>query len=126
FVDILDRSANLIVRHDNDVVDEFFAELERFLPDLAHCDAVGEHADMVEYDAFTRFERARHGVGFFRLHPDNLHFRTQLLDVYGDAGNQTAAADWHKDRMKIPRVLLQNLQADRALTGDDGGIVVRR
>src|SRR5919202_1071262 len=40
-------------------------------PDLLHRDAVGEEPDLVELDPFPRLERARHGVGIDRLHPDD-------------------------------------------------------
>ena len=52
------------------------------------------------------------------------HLRAQRLDRGADAGDQSAAADRHDDRVEIGR-LLQDLERHRALARDHVGVVER-
>ena len=49
----------------------------------------------------------------------------EVLDVHRDARDQPAAADRHEDRIQLAAALAQDLHRDRALAGDDVGIVER-
>ena len=51
-----------------------------------------------------------------------LYIGPQGLDGKGDAGNQTAAADGHNDRIQVIH-LVEDLQTDGALSGDDVFII---
>ena len=71
---------------------------ERGFADLAHGDAVGEDPDVIQMHAPARRQRLVHRVGLERLDADDLHVRPQHLQVPGDAGDQTAAADRARTR----------------------------
>ena len=96
------------------------------LAHLAHGDAVGEDADVVERHAPARLQRAVHRVGLERLDADRpARPASQRLDVAGDAGDQSAAADGHEHGRQRPLALAQDLLADRALPGDHQRVVER-
>ena len=61
-----------------------------------------------------RIESSETGRSFLGFH--------ELLDEDGDAGGQPAAAHGHEDTIEVG-VLLDELQTDGALTGDDAGVV---
>ena len=63
-----------------------------------------------------------HGGNHTGLHADDLAGGLQLLDGQRHAGDQTAAADGDHDLLHFGK-LLQDLQTDGALTGNDIGIV---
>src|SRR6266540_3635905 len=122
---VLQRRARGVGVDANDFIDVLACEAKRLLADLLHRDAVGEKPDVRELHAPPRLERARHRVGILRLHADDADLRAHALDIRGDAGDQAAAADRDEDRVEIALPLAQQLHADRALTGDHIGIVVR-
>ena len=64
----------------------------------------------------------QHGRQARRLHADDFYLGTQLLDGAGHAGDQSAAANRHDDSFQL-RALLEQLEADGALPGDDGDVV---
>ena len=57
-----------------------------------------------------------------RLHAEDLDARVRLLDGDRDARRHSAAADGDDDRLEV-RVLLEELEADRPLAGDDEVVV---
>ena len=57
-----------------------------------------------------------------RLHPDDRDVRAQRLHRGGDAAEQAAAADADQHRAHV-RHLLEDLQPDGALPGDDVDVV---
>ena len=67
-------------------------------------------------------QRGRIRGGALRLHPDHPHVGPQRLHREGDAGREPAAADADDDRAHLG-ALLQDLQPDRALPGDDVRVV---
>ncbi len=121
--DVLDRRADLVVGHAQHFVHGLPHDLERPLADLAHRDAVREDADVIELHAPAVRERSVHRVGLERLDADHLHIGPQRLDVAGDTGNQTAAADRHEHRRQLILAVTNNLGADRPLPCDDQRIV---
>ncbi len=58
------------------------------------------------------------------MHSDDLHFRICLLDGAGNAADQAAAADGHDHRFNLG-MLLQHLETESSLAGDDRVIVER-
>ena len=59
------------------------------------------------------------------LDADNLHFRAQVFQIGANTRNQTAPAHRHKNRVQRIGVLSNDLHPDRALTGNDIGIIKR-
>ncbi len=111
------------LRHADDLVHRLAHDRERQLADLAHGDAVGEDADVIERHTTARRERPIHRVGFVRLDADHLDVGTQRLDVAGNPGDQAAAADRHEHRRQAVLAVAENLGADRALARDDQRVV---
>ena len=91
----------------------------------------GDDAGSLDGDAVgERRHRARGrvdaGVGSARrgLHADHPHVGHERLDGDGDAARQPAPAERHDDARQVVEVLDQ-LESERALSGDDGGVVER-
>ena len=120
---VLDRGAHLVGIGEHHLVHQAAAQPEGLAPDFLHRDAVGEQADMVELDALSGLERARHRRRIDRLDADDFDGRTHALHIRGDAGDQAAAADRDEDRVDRARMLAQDLHADGALPRDHLGIV---
>ena len=95
---VLDRGADLVVGHAQHFVHRLLHDRERALTDLAHGDAVGEDADVLELHAPAERQRAVHRVGLERLDADDLHVGTQRLDVAGDPGDESASAHGNEHR----------------------------
>jgi hypothetical protein len=123
---VLDRGADLVERDPDDAVEVALAEREGVLAGLPHRDAVGEGADALELDAPVRLERARHRVRVLGLNAEDAHLGTELLHHRRHARREAAAADRDEDRRQVARRLMQDLEADRRLAGDDVEIVVGR
>ena len=70
-------------------------------------------------------ERAHHRVGVRDLDADHLDARAHGLDVRRDPRDQSPATDRHEDGIELALVLAQDLHGDRALPGDDVGVVER-
>ena len=88
----------------------------------AHGDAVGNRARAL------RVMRALDGVDHARkarrLHANDLNARFKRLGCRGNTGNQAAATHSHYQRVQF-RHRLQHFQPHRALTRDDGLVVIR-
>ena len=125
--DVLDRAADFVGGHDDDRVDTATRDLERLFADLRHRRAVSEQIErlLAQLDAPVGRQRRRQAGGAVGLDPDDLHVRSQVFDVRGDAGNEAAAADRHEDRVQRAAVLVQDLHADGALSRDHVRIIER-
>lgn len=73
----------------------------------------------------ARRYRGLHAGGLLRLDADHPDFGAQELDERGNARCQAPAADRHVDGADRARMLAQQLHADRALAGNDIGVVER-
>ena len=124
--DVLDGGADLVGGHEQDLVDVLLGEAKGFLADAPHGDAVGENADARQRHALAGAQRFEHAGRILRLDADDLDARIERLHVRGDAADQSSAADRDEDRLDAVAVpLAQDLHGDRALAGDDVGIVER-
>ncbi len=121
---ILNGGADLIRRHQDDLIHILTRQSKGFLAHPPHRDTVGEHSDAVERHAFPGPQGLVHCRRIFGLHPDDPDARVQRLRVRRDAGYQAAAADRHENGVDLVAMMLaQNLHGDRALSGDDVGII---
>ena len=102
----------------DDLVDQPFDDLERHVTGSPDRDAVRHRAHRGQRQRLAGGERGREGGGRLGLDPDQADLRTLLLDHCRDAGHQPAAAHAHQHRLDGWQ-LLQQLQADGALTGND-------
>jgi len=121
---VLDRRADLVGVDEDHAVEELPAQAKRLSADLLHRDPIGEKTHVIQHDAPSGPERARHGVGVHRFDADDLDRRAQPLDVGSDAGNQPAAADRHEHGVDRVRGLTQDFHSDRALARDHVRILV--
>ena len=123
--DVLDRGARGVGVDDDPFVDELARQAERLRADPLDGGAVGKEADVGELDALAGVDRSHHRVGVVHLHADDADLGPHRLDVRRDARDQAAAADGDEDGVDRPLVLAQDLHRDRALAGDDIGVVER-
>src|SRR5208282_1444607 len=86
--------------------------------------AIGKQADLRELDAAAGLERTVHRIGILRFDADDFDVGLAPLHVRRNAGNQATTADRHEDRVGRRARLTQNFHRDRALPGNDVGIVV--
>ena len=122
--DVLDGRADLIGAHQDDLIDILTRQPKSLLAHAAYGDAVGEHADAVQGDALAAAQRFVHTGRVFRLYADDLDARVQRLGIGRDAGDQSAATDGNKNGVDFIAVELpQDFHGNRALTGDDVGVV---
>ena len=88
--------------------------------------SVGKDADFAESNTVAGLERSGQTTRIDRLDTDDLYFRSQILDVRRHARNQTATADRNENGVNVARMLVENLHATSALTGNDVVMVIRR
>ena len=119
------RVGDLAFAHRNDFIDVTFYQFERRRADGAHRDTIGDRRRgrnlCRRAIRQSRFHR-RHPFG---LHADDTDLWHQCFERERDAGDQTAAAYRHHNRVQIG-ILFVKLETDGALTGDDPGIVEGR
>ena len=123
--DLLDRGADLVVRHAHDLVHRLPDDRKRDLSHLAHGDTIGKDADAIEHDRAACRHRLEHGVGLVGLHANHANAGAERLDVAGDPGDQPASSDGDEDGRHIAEAVTKDLVADRALAGDHQWIVER-
>src|SRR6202040_1869994 len=98
---ILDRGANLIGGHQNDLIDILTGESERLLAHAPHGDAVRERADSIERHALAGPQGLVHAGRVLRLDADDLDSRVQRLRIRGYTGDEAPTAHGHEDRVDI-------------------------
>ena len=123
--DVLDGGADGVVVDGDDLVQQVPAQAEGFGSGAAHGDAVAEQADLIQGHHLARLDRRLHGGGVDRLDADDPGAGSEEFDDGGDAGGQASAADGDEDGGDGFGVLAGDLQPDRALAGDDVGVVER-
>ena len=97
---------------------------ERNVTGTGDRDPVGHGRHGLQRHRPAGVERRRVGGGADRLHADQPYVGASVLDRERDACQQTAAACTDDDRADVG-ALLDDLQADRRLSGDDVGMVER-
>ncbi len=110
--------AHLLVVHQHDLVDLLADDREVELGAAARGQGVGGRGDAWQLDhgpgADALVERGRpHG-----LDADDAHRRADRLGGGGHSGDEPAAADRHQQQIDL-RHLLEDLEADRRLAGND-------
>ena len=119
-----DRGCDLVLGDGHDFVNVFFHDGERQVARRQHMDAVGDRGSVLHGGHSAAAVGDEHGGNGGRLHADDLHVGAHGLDRHGHAADESAAADGNDDLLHVGH-LVENLKADRALTGDDIGIVER-
>ncbi len=103
--------------------DVLLCHLEREVARVLDGDAVSERDSRIGGRPGTCMEGIGHRGGTLRLHAIHLARRLQALDSAGDAGDEAAATDRHDHGIHIVE-RVHDLEADRALAGDDILVVV--
>src|SRR5437867_1161479 len=119
-----DRIGDLLLVDADHLVHVAARQVEGVVANPANGDAVGDGAGGGHHDALAGSESGLHPRHLLRLDTDHPHRRLERLDGEGDAADESAAA--HRDQNGIePGHLLQQLEADGALAGDDARVVER-
>ena len=121
--DVLDGGADGVVVDGDDLVEQVLAQAEGLVARAAHGDAVAEQTDLIQGDDLARLDGGLHRGGVDGFDADDLRAGPQEFDDGCDAGRQAPAADWDEDGGDGLGMLAGDLQTDRALAGDDVGVV---
>ncbi len=117
-----DGVADGVVRHGHHVVGQLPDDGHRELAGGLYHEPVGERLRGIEVDGDPGVERLDGRVRSRRLHAHHAHLGVSRFHRDRDAGHQPAPADG--DDEGVDRgIVLEDLEADRALACDDGGIV---
>ena len=113
-----DRCSDFVLGDGGNIVHILLHQRERGVAGVLDGDAVGKGVHRVQGDLMSLAVAFKHAGGVAGLDAVDLHRGLELLDGIGHAGDEAAAADGHDDRIHIPH-LLEDLQADGSLAGDD-------
>ena len=120
--DVAHGGGGLVGGDGDDVVEQGPAHAEGLLTDAAHSHPFGKQTHMVQGDGLPAQQGGLEAGRLLVLDADDLDPGHELLDEDGDTGRQPAAAHGHEDAVEMG-VLLDELQTDGALTGNDAGVV---
>jgi hypothetical protein len=118
------RRGGLVLADDHDVVDPAAEQLQGEVAGALDGDPVGDGQCGGGRHGLAAAQRLRVRRAGGDLDADHLDVRLGALDRDRHAGAQPAAADGHDDLGQV-RHVLEQFEAERALTGDDVGIVER-
>ena len=118
-----DGGGDLVLTDRDNVVHVLAHHVKGRLTGRLDRNAVGKGHGGVQRLVLVVVERVLHAGGTRRLHAVDFYLGTQALDGKRHAGNQTAAADGHDDRIHIGQ-LVEDLQADGSLPRDDQLVVI--
>ena len=118
-----DGRSGLVLGDGDDVVHILLAELVGQLTGGLDLNAVRKGGDGGEGLIFVLVEGAVHTGCTLGLHAVDLDLRLEALDGEGHAGDESAAAHRHDDGVHIGQ-LVEDLEADGALPGDDLLVIV--
>ena len=118
-----DGGCGLVLSDGDNVVHILLAELIGQLTGGLDLNAVCEGRDCRKGLVFVLVKRAVHAGCALGLHAVDLDVGLQALDGEGHAGNESAASHRHDDGVHIGQ-LVENFEADGALTGNDLLVVV--
>ena len=125
FEQIFHRRADSIAIDGDDVVQILLAYTERFIADALHRHAFSEQTDARQIHRVTGIQRRFQTRRIFRFDRYHFNLRHQLLDKHRHACRQTAAANRDEYAVNVG-ILLQQLQRQRSLTGDNHRVIERR
>jgi hypothetical protein len=97
---------------------------KRDLPGQCYGDAVSHRRHRLRAHGLSGGQRTRPGRRVRGLHSDHPDLRRQKVHRRGNSGDQTSTAGRHHDGCDIPN-LVQDLQPDGGLAGDDVGVIER-
>ena len=123
---LLDESQNgggdFVLGDESNVVHIVFDHFIGQLTGLFHGDAVGNGGNGGQGFHFAVVDGVVHAGSAGGLNTVDLHMGGDRLDGAGHAGDQSAAADGHQNRVHVAH-FIHDLQTDGALTGNDVLIV---
>ena len=119
-----DSRCRLVLGHGNDIVHILLAQLVGQLARGLDLNAVRKGGSRFQGLVLVLVQAAVHTGGTLGLYAVHLDLRPQGLDGKGDAGDQSAAAHRHHHSVHI-RQLVEDLQANGSLPGDDLLVIVR-
>jgi hypothetical protein len=123
-----DRPGDLVVAHGDDLVDHLADDAEVQVAGPPHGDAVGDRGPHRHRGRMPLGQRGQVAARVLGLHAHDADAPAEQLGLLlhrgGHARDQAAATDRHDDRLDV-RLLVDDLQADRAGAGDDARVVVR-
>ena len=117
-----DGAGDLTLADRHHLVHVLTAHIERQITGSLDLDTVGNCVHAAEGDDLSLLQGLRHAGRAGGLHADNAALGPQVLHRVGQPRDQSAAADGHEDHIHV-RQLLQDLQADGALSGHNAVIV---
>ena len=115
-------AGDLFVVDGDDLVDVARDEREGEVAGAADGDAVGDGGFRLDGDGVAGLAGAEHGGELVGFNTDDADTGAGLFEGAGDAADEASAADGDDDRFQI-RHLLQELEGDGSLAGDDFGVV---
>src|SRR5690606_17685656 len=118
----IDRGRDLALADGDDVVHVPLDQRERPLADPLDRDAVRDGLRRLDVDDAVRLPGEQGGGGGLCFDADHADVRAALLERYGHAADQPAAADRHDDARQV-RDLFQQLEPDGALAGNDEVVI---
>ena len=120
--DVAHGGGDLVGGDGDDVVEQRRAQAEGLPPHAAHGHALGEEPHALQGDGAPGGQRRAQAGGLLVLDADDPHLRHEGLDEDGDARGEPPAAHGDEEAVELG-VLLDDLQADGALAGDDARVV---
>ena len=118
-----DRGGDLVLAHGHDVVNVLLYHFKGSFAGRLDRNTVGKGVHAVQRFVGVVAEGALHAGRTGGLYAVHLYVGAQALDGKRHAGNQPAAADGHHHGVHIGQ-LIQNLQPDGALPGNDQLVIV--
>src|SRR6266702_1268106 len=117
-----DGAGNLFVIDGDDFVDVAGDKGQGKVAGAADGDTIGDRGFGRDGDRSARFASAQHGGVLLGFDADDADLGVGLFERAADAADEPAAADGHDYRLNVGD-LLEQLEGDGALSGDDVGIV---
>ena len=119
-------ASDIVFAHGRHIVHQLLDDGERHLTGAAHRNTISDGGNLLQRHQSIRSQRQRVRRRVLRLNTNNLDLLAELLllraDSSGQTSQQTTTANTHNHGVNV-RNLLQDLQTDGALTGNNVFIV---
>ena len=122
---VTNSGADLVGIDSHYFIHELLADTEGFVSNTPHCDAISKDANMIQSDELAGIERCLHCCRIRRFYTDDFDVRPGALNICSNPGDQSTAADRHKDGRNVIFHLCNQLPTDRSLASDDSWIIKR-